>query len=307
MSRDHAIIRPTAAIVPPASIAGRALVAILAIMCFLACLSVGAMTLVVQAASDWQEEVSREITIQIRPLAGVDVQQEMDKAADLARDTAGIVSVRVLSTQENERLLEPWLGAGISLESLPVPRLIVLETARGQVPDVAALRAGLEKNVRGAVLDDHQVWRQRLALMTRTFVGVGVLIMGLVLTATALSVVFATRGAMASNRDIVEVLHLVGADDRFIAKEFQLRFLVLGLEGGAYGGIAALLFFVLAPVIGSKMSGGAGEAQFQMLFGTASMGGRGLIGIVLTMMLIALISAFTSRWTVRRYLAGHPS
>lgn len=298
-------LRPTAPIVPPASIAGRALVAVLAIMCFLACLSVGAMSMVMSAASDWQADVSREITIQIRPIEGVDIERELARAADLARDTPGIATVRVLTKAENERLLEPWLGAGISMDTLPIPRLIVLDTRRGAATDLAKLKADLARDLRGASLDDHRLWRQRLALMTNAVVGIGIIIMVLVLTATALSVVFATRGAMASNRDIVEVLHLVGADDAFIAREFQYRFMVLGLEGGAMGGLGAALSFLIAPLLSRLLTGSAGEAQLNMLFGSLSLGWRGFAGITITTIAIAAVSAVTSRLTVRRYLAGH--
>jgi cell division transport system permease protein len=293
-----------APIVPPGSIAGRALVAVVAIMCFLACLAVGAVTVVADAARSWQSDVLREVTIQVRPIDGADVERELARAADVARRTAGVASLRVLTRAENERLLRPWLGEEVGLEALPVPRLVVLEVDRERPPDLAALRAALERDVRGASLDDHRLWRDRLAAMTRAVVAVGMGVLALVLAATALSVVFATRGAMASNRGIVEVLHFVGAEDRFIAATFQRRFMRLGLEGGLVGGAAAIVAFHAAGLFVRSVSGAAGEAQLDLMFGSLSIGAGGYLGIVLTVLAVALVTAVTSRLAVRAYLAG---
>ena len=77
----------------------------------------------------------------------------------------------------------------------------------------------------------------------------------LVLVATGLAVAFATRGAMAGNREVVDVLHFVGADDDFIAREFQRRFFRLGLKGGLAGGGLALLLITLCGFLLSAWRG----------------------------------------------------
>src|SRR5581483_8462726 len=127
-------------IVPRASISGRALVAVVAIMTFLASLTTGGVMLVRAAAGDWQSEVAREVTIQVRPISGRDLEAEVRKAADIARAQPGIAEVRPYSKEESGRLLEPWLGTGLALDDLPVPRLIVVKVAAGAVPDLAPLR-----------------------------------------------------------------------------------------------------------------------------------------------------------------------
>ena len=296
-------IRPMAPIVPPGSIAGRALVAVIGIMGFLACLAVGAVTLVTDAAREWQSDVGREVTIQLRPVEGADTDRAVARAADLARATPGVAQVRVLSRADNERLLRPWLGDDIALDALPVPRLILIELDRARPLNGDALRIRLAADVPGATLDDHRPWRDRLAAMTRAVILVGLGVLVLVLAATALSVVFATRGAMASNRDIVEVLHLVGAEDRFIAATFQRRFLRLGLEGGAIGGLAAVVAFHLATALVRLLSGSAGEAQLDLLFGRLAFGTTGYLGIFGTVVAVAAVTAATSRLAVARYLA----
>src|SRR5690606_17568575 len=113
-------------LVPENTVSGNALTIVIAIMSFLACLTLGAVTLVRDASRDWQLDVQREVTIQVKPVEGIDVGQEAAKAAALARETPGVAGVTVLSAKENAALLEPWLGAGLDLTDLPIPRLVVV-------------------------------------------------------------------------------------------------------------------------------------------------------------------------------------
>jgi cell division transport system permease protein len=289
-------------IVPVDSIAGRALVAVIAIMTFLASLTVGAVVLVGAAAGEWQSAVAREVTIQIRPAAGRDVEADVATAAAIAGAIPGIDEVRPYSKDESAALLEPWLGTGLSLDDLPVPRLIVVKLAADRAPDLAPLRKALAERIPGANLDDHRGWIDRMRTMAKTVVALGLGVLALVFAATVLSVMFATRGAMATNRPIVEVLHFVGARDGFIAREFQRHFLILGLKGGAIGGAAALLVFALAHLLGAWFRGTAGEDQIGALFGTFSLGLNGYGAILGQIVLIALVTALTSRLTVRHTL-----
>src|SRR2546421_10283454 len=108
-------------IVPRASIAGRALVAVVAIMTFLASITTGTVLLVSASAAEWQSEVASEITIQVRPMAGRDLARDATAVTDAMRAQPGIVEVRPFSKDESAKLLEPWLGSGLSLDGLPVP------------------------------------------------------------------------------------------------------------------------------------------------------------------------------------------
>ena len=117
------------ALVPRNSISGRALVAVVAIMTFLASITTGAVILVGSAASEWQSDVAREVTIQVIPAPGRDMDAAVQKAAALARGFPGIGDVQPYSKEQSSKLLEPWLGSGLSLDELPVPRLIVVRIA----------------------------------------------------------------------------------------------------------------------------------------------------------------------------------
>jgi cell division transport system permease protein len=289
-------------LVPRNSISGRALVAVVAIMTFLASLTTGAAVLVSKAAGEWQSDIAREVTIQVVPVTGRDVDASVDKAVSVARASPGVVEVRPYSKEESASLLEPWLGNGLSLDELPVPRLIVIKIAANAAPDLAQLRRQLADQVPGAMLDDHRGWIDRMRAMASTAVGAGIGVLILMFVATMLSVTFATRGAMATNKSVIEVLHLVGAKNGFIARHFQHHFLILGLQGGIIGGGAAIVLFALAAMISHWFAGSAGADQTSILFGSFSIGLVGYAAVLGQVALIAIVTALTSRHTVNSTL-----
>ena len=285
-------------IVPRASIAGRALVAVVAIMTFLASITTGTVLLVSASAAEWQSDVASEITIQVRPQAGRDVERDTAAVADAIRGQPGIIEIRPFTREESAKLLEPWLGSGLSLDELPVPRVIVARVAPGATLDLAGLRARAAQVAPTASVDDHRAWIERMRSMSgaTVFAGIGILV--LVIIATIISVSFATRGAMAANRPIVEVLHFVGAGDRYIADRFFWHFLLLGLEGGVIGGGVAMLGFGFSESIAGWFSGTPVGDQFAALLGTFSLRPSGYLVLAVQAVFIAGITAWASRRTL---------
>ena len=285
-------------IVPRASIAGRALVAVVAIMTFLASITTGTVLLVGASAAEWQSEVGSEITIQVRPQGGRDIERDVAAATEAMRAQPGIVEVRPFTKDESAKLLEPWLGSGLSLDELPVPRVIVARAQPSTTLDLAALRSRVTQAAPTASVDDHRAWIERMRSMTGATVLAGIGILALVIIATIISVSFATRGAMAANRPIVEVLHFVGAGDRYIANRFFRHFLRLGLEGGVIGGGAAMLGFGFSESIAGWFSGTPVGDQFAALLGTFSLRASGYLTLAVQAVLIAAITAWASRRTL---------
>jgi cell division transport system permease protein len=285
-------------IVPRGSIAGKALIAVVAIMTFLASLTTGTVLLVSASAAEWQSEVASEITVQVRPTPGRDIDKDAAAVAEAVRAQSGIVDIRAFSKEESARLLEPWLGSGLSLDELPVPRVIVARVQPGTGIDLEALRRRVTQASPAASVDDHRAWIERMRSMTGATVIAGLGILALVIVATIISVSFATRGAMAANRPIVEVLHFVGAGDRYIANRFLRHFLRLGLEGGVIGGGLAMLVFGFSESIAGWFSGTPVGDQFAALLGTFSLRPSGYLALAVQAVLIAGITAWASRRTL---------
>lgn len=296
--RVSAQARNLSPIVPRASISGRALVAVVAIMTFLASITTGTVLLVSASAAEWQSEVASEITVQVRPQTGRDLDRDAAAAAEAMRTQAYVVQVRPFTRDESAKLLEPWLGSGLSIDQLPVPRVIVARVQPGATLDLAALRSRVTQVAPSASVDDHRAWIERMRSMTGATVFAGVGILALVIVATIISVSFATRGAMAANRPIVEVLHFVGAGDTYIANRFLRHFLRLGLEGGLIGGGAAMLGFGFSESIAGWFSGTPVGDQFAALLGTFSLRPSGYLALAAQALLIAAITAWASRRTL---------
>jgi cell division transport system permease protein len=296
----------SAAIVPAGSVTGNSLMLVIAIMCFFACLTAGVVYLVNQTAAAWMRDVGTEVTVQVQPQAS---EEETDKlvsqVAFYLGTLPGLNSRHVLTVDESAKLLEPWLGQSEALKQLPLPRLIAVEIDVRAPPDLTALKEALATEYPdGAVdLDDHRQWQTQIRTVTRflALAGLGVLV--LVGAATILLIVSATRSAMAANREIVEVLHFVGATDRFIAREFERHFLSLGVKAGLVGAGSAAAVFFLMPFLTPLLGGGpVTDAQMGYLVGSGSLDVSGYILLCIVVVVVAALCMLTSRYGVYRIL-----
>jgi len=234
---------------------GAALGVVIAGMCYLACLALGGALLTSDASRAWTQDLDRALTIQVVPRANVDVEAEAQAVITLLEAEPDIASVEALPQSASAALIEPWLGDSDALAGLPIPMLIHADMKPGTSINLDTLRARLKAAAPNATLDTHARWRDELAGAATVIELVGVGILALVAITTAAIVVFATRSALAANRDTVEVLHLIGARDNFIAGEVQKRFLTTGLKAGLGGWCAAALTFLVFGLSASDEAG----------------------------------------------------
>ena len=293
-------LRSGQSIVPRETVEGTALIFVIGIMTFLACLTLGAVSMVNSSADKWQNDISREVTIQIRPFDDLEMDKAIRDASRIALTYEGVSKVTALNDKETARLLEPWLGADLQLNELPVPRLLTVTLAGGAKPDFEKMREQLEAEVPGSTLDDHRTWVDRLTTMALTMVAIGTTVFLLMMAATVTTVIFATRGAMAGNKDVVDVLHFVGADSKFISREFQKHFLVLGLKGATCGALGAIILFIILGLWSSSSLATPEGDQISALFGTFSLSWSGYFWMIAVLVIVALLTAITSSFTVQK-------
>ena len=293
-----------APIVQAGSVTGKSLTLVIAIMCFLACLTSGAVYLINQSSTAWLRDVATEVTVQVEPSDKAEDTDRMVKDIKaFVEFQPGIVGVRILSMKESTKLLEPWLGKNSELASLPVPRMIAVELDRNAPPDFTDLQTALKNRFPKATFDDHRHWQNQIRTVTRSFALGGLAILLLVGAATTAIIVSATRSAMASNREIVEVLHFVGATDRFIAREFEKHFLTLGVRAGVVGAGSAMAVFFLMPTVMQFLGGGTITlAELKRLVGTGVLDLPGYVLLALVVVVIAALCMLTSRFGVFRIL-----
>jgi cell division transport system permease protein len=293
----------TSQIVPSASIAGNALTVVIAIMSFLACLTAGGVYMVNQSAQAWVNDVASEITIELDPVNTADIEKKMTLVSLFLAKQKGITRVKPLTADDSAKLLEPWLGSTAALSALPIPRLIAVEIDRSSPPDIELIKNALAQNFEGVTLDDHRRWQAEIRTITRSAALGGLAVLGLVAAATIAVIVSATRSAMASNRDIIEVLHFVGANERFISGEFERHFLGLGVRAGLMGAIAASIAFLLLPLMMHLLGGGGiTAAETRRLIGSGELDIGGYLLCVLVVLVVAGLCMLTSRLGVIRVL-----
>jgi cell division transport system permease protein len=291
-------------LVPAAAAPLHTLTAVMAVMCFLAVLAVGAMLLTQRAVSQWATGLASEATVQVPELSTRDMGKDLTELTAILSGFEGVRDVTVLDRLEGERLVSPWIGTE-GLDALPIPRLIRIRVDEKQPPDFAALATLLEKAVPAAKLDTHRRWEAELRRMASTLTLLSTLVLAVILLSAVAMVVFATRAVLAANRGIVEVLQIAGADDDFIAAAINRRFVASGLWAGLLGLLGGLLtFFALGRTSGSEANGLASAARG--LFNLPREGDWQSYGWFLLVPVVATVLALlTSRLTLRRML-GKP-
>ena len=296
-----------APVVPPDTVTGRSLTLVISIMCFLACLTAGAVYMINESANAWLIDIACEVTVQIEPRENVDTEKTLKEVQAFLEHRAGIARANPLSLEESTKLLEPWLGQSNALAALPVPRLIAIQIDRQAPPDIEALRGELGKQFPGATLDDHRHWQRQIITVTRSFALGGLAILLLVAAATTAIIISATRSALASNREIVEVLHFVGATDRYIAREFEKHFLRLGIRAGLVGAVCAAIVFLSMTAVMQILGGGDFTvAEVHRLIGSGSLDAKGYMLLGVVVITIAALCMLTSRFGVFRILNSKP-
>ncbi len=222
---------------------GRFLPWLVALMVYMAALALVCAMAMAKMVERWDTGLSGSITVQVPPPeTGEPKAQEaaIDRVIELLLENKAVRSAEVLEPDEIAALLEPWLGAGAAYGELPLPALISVGIDPAATPDYQDLAGRLAEAVPGTVLDDHQSWLGQLLDLARTIELVAALIVILVGASAVAMVVFATRMGLAIHGRVIELLHLIGAQDAYVAREFETHALRLALRGGVVGLLFAI-------------------------------------------------------------------
>jgi cell division transport system permease protein len=218
---------------------------VIAVMAFLAALALGAALIAERAAVSWRTGLAGRMTVQILPPQNLaaSLDGEIQAALGVLRATPGVAHAAPVSEQETLALVKPWLGTGAMIAELPLPRLINVTVTPGAAIDLDGLRQRLKTAAPDAVLDDHTRWLARLRALAQGIIWSAYGVLALIALATAATVSFATRAGLAAHREIVELLHQMGAHSGFIARAFEWHYFVAALIAGAIGAaLAAALY-----------------------------------------------------------------
>ncbi len=284
---------------------------LIALIVYLAALALAGLMVLSTAASGWDRGLTGTLTVQIPPAATKDDDADsnsgpkapvdkarVDKALEVLRATPGVAQAKALSREEMVALLEPWLGSGQFAEELSLPALIDVKLKAQSGINLEGLAATLDAAVPGASIDDHKRWFDRLILLVRSIELVAGGIVLLVSLAAIATVIFVTRTGLAIHHDVIELLHVMGAHDAYVARQFQFQALDMGARGGAIG-------FALA--VSTLLALGYLSARIEaMLLPSLELSASQWLALAALPFVVALISMITARVTVLRTIAKLP-
>lgn len=241
--------------VPPTGMTARLTVFVAAVMAFLAVIALALSLSTGRVADRWADELAQSSTLRL-PSDPAQADALLEAALEVLQTTPGVQTVRALSPDEQQALLEPWFGPDLPLDTLPIPQLIEV-IADDDGYDAAGLQARLTAQVPGAVLDDHTSWRAPLLAAASRIRLIGwftILLIGAVIAAM---ITLAAQASLSANAQVIRVLRLVGARDVYIARAFVRRFTLragLGAIGGVVAGLVALQLMPQSDGVGGLLT-----------------------------------------------------
>ncbi|MGH1397886.1 MAG: cell division protein FtsX [Alphaproteobacteria bacterium] len=279
------------------------LILLITLMTFLAVLALMAGFALSQITTHWSAGLENQITIEIpaeTEEGKIRTQNEINiLSKDIEakiKDYTFITSIKILSTDEISTLIAPWLGTNFTMDDIPLPGLIALELTDNA--DIAALIANIKTIDKTITIDTHEEWLKSILNLISSL-KFGMNIVTLVIAITGITAIAgAIRSRMAEHKPDVELLHLMGASDLYIAKQFQRYALTLGLKGGLIGLITGVSMILLFTLLRGESTDGL-LPQFTLQ--TAH-----TIILALLPILVCAISGFTARSTVLRELSRMP-
>lgn len=281
----------------------RFLPGLLAVMVFLAALATVGALAARGFVADWDARLSGAATVQIPPVDGVSQQERLDAVLRLLGVTPGIASVDPVPPKQSAALLAPWLGPDLT-DALPLPLLIDLRLDTGQSVDLENLATRIDNAAPGATLDDHGRWLAEARALGNSVVVAGTCILAVVLLAVVLAVIFAVRTGLSVHRDEIEILNLIGAPDRYIARQFQWHTGRLALAGGAAGAVLAAIGLIGLQIGLTQWSTGTVDIGISGLSSLINLGWQEWLALALLPPITAAVAMLTARVSVQTALAG---
>lgn len=278
--------------------ANRFLPWLVATMVFLATLALAGALGLQDMTTRWRGAMTGTLTIQVPPGAGdgqAETAARVERVVRLMASLPEVESAVAIPDDQLMRMLEPWLGSDDLIADLPVPRLVDVSVRPGRSLDLTATLDRLKDVAPGAMIDDHRVWMSRLIALADGIRLLAWATLGLVGLATTVAVMHATRSGLAVHRPHIEVLHMVGATDGYVARQFARRALVHGLIGGVIGvGLAAPALGGLLTLL-TPLEGG--------LIPVLSPSPLDLVMLGLLPVIAGVVAMVAAHRTVRRHLA----
>ncbi len=231
---------------------------IIGCMVYLAALALAATMGADRLADRWRSDLSGTFSIQIPPnAAGTASERErlLSGIVDIVAKMPEVASVHVIGDAEKQKLLEPWLGPGGLPEDVRLPDLVVVRLRPDAPSGLETVRTRVAGLTSDFTIEDHARWQGDMLAFTHSIELLASIIIGLIAAAAVTTVIFVTKTGLSIHRRVIEIVHLVGARDSYIAKQFLMHSMRLGLIGGIGGaGLAGLTLIGLDRLLGNAQT-----------------------------------------------------
>ncbi|MFZ3006279.1 MAG: ABC transporter permease [Phenylobacterium sp.] len=235
---------------PEADARDGSLIFVVATLCFLACLTALAVLATDRAARGWSDQLTGQATVIVRAKGAETPDSAAARAAEALSGLPGVGEVRALEKEKAEALIAPWLGDIADLDDLPVPRLVAVDLDPKAPATPQSLDKALKAQGLDAVVDDHSIWLKDIQRAAGFARWIGLAVFALIAAAAGAVVAFATRAGLTARHEVVEVLHLAGAENDFIARLFQMRFARMAALAGLFGAAGAAIMGAILRLMG---------------------------------------------------------
>ena len=274
---------------------------IISIAVFIFAITLSGVLSINSILENWNQSILGSLTVQVMPIN--DVNQEkaaaetlayQEKAIEFLQTVEGVIKVTPLDEEQLKNLIQPWLGDGVNIENLPMPRIIDVKLASGAEIDFAKLAQDLATASPQASLDNHKLWLSKLIRFADGLKLIALTVLLLVTAISAGAIFYTTQMSLGLHKYIIEILHIMGAKDAYVAQQYAKRMAFLGLTGGLFGLLFAIPIIFFIGSLATQIEGGIiSEANLSI--------GDWIMILILPLFAMG-ISMFTAYYTVKRTL-----
>ncbi|MBR4932127.1 MAG: hypothetical protein IKZ02_03780 [Alphaproteobacteria bacterium] len=216
------------------------------LMVFIATLILATALITHDSVKNWHKDIAGSLTVQIPSYdsdgkkRGELLQSDTETALTIIRSADGVLGATVLSDAQMDSLMAPWLGEHITTTELPLPKLIDVTIDTKNLPDLNQIKADLSEQVPMAILDSHRIALSKLITLAQNIIRLVGIVLILILISLAFSIMFVTKSGLKVHRKVISLIHMMGASDFYITRQFANRSFYLTLIGGIIGFLIAL-------------------------------------------------------------------
>ena len=213
--------------------------------------------------NNWNNSILGSLTVQIMPINNMDKEKALaetlahqDKAMAFLKELDGVESVVSLSDAQLAQLIQPWLGDDVNIDKLPVPRIIDVKLEKNANIDFNKLSADLNKVSEFASVDNHKLWLNKLITFANGLKFLATAILALVILITSGAIFYTTKMSLGLHKTVIEILHIMGAKDAYIAQQYARRMGALALIGGLFAIVFAVPTIFIIGNLAMQIEGG---------------------------------------------------